>query len=306
MERNKPKELHGAVPIIPIPFDRHDEIDEEELRRLVEFCATKRLGAICLPAYGSEFYKLSDQERIWAVRIAVQQAAGRLQVIAQSNHGSSHVALANARSHVENGANLISIALPRTFVLSDDDLLRYLAPVLNGVDVSCLVQDFYPGGVTVGAGFAARLLAECPNFRYLKMEEPLLAGKIRAIQEATKGKIGVLDGTGGLYLLELVPAGLCGVMPGLALADAIDAVFGLRAAGKTAEAFQLYEKLLPRIVFGLQNFELWLYCEKRLLQRRGLLSDARCRDASLTPDPDTVRYIDELNDRLMEVAELRS
>jgi len=80
-----------------------------------------------------------------------------------------------------------------------------------------------------------------------------------------------------------------------------------QAKGKAfAEAFQLYEKLLPRIVFGLQNFELWLYCEKRLLQARGLLSNAQCRDATLTPDPDTARYVDELNDRLMEVEELRS
>ena len=301
MERTKPNGLKGAVPIIPIPFDRHDEIDEEALCRLVEFCATKRFGAICLPAYGSEFYKLSDRERIRVVQVAVQQAAGRLQVIAQSNHGSSHVALANARLHVENGANLVSIALPRTFVLSDDDLLRYLAPILNGVEVPCLVQDFYPGGVTVGAGFTARLLAECPNFRYLKMEEPLLATKLRAIREATRDRVGVLDGTGGLYLLELIPAGLCGVMPGLALADAIDEVFGLRAADKSAEAFQLYEKLLPRIVYGLQNFELWLYCEKRLLQTRGLLSNARCRDPSFTPDPDTLRYVDELDARLLQV-----
>ena len=306
MEQTKPNGLRGAVPIVPIPFDVRDGIDEEALRRLVEFSARKRFGAICLPAYGSEFYKLSDQERIRVVQIAVDQAAGRLQVIAQSNHGSSRVALANARLHVENGADMISIALPRQFLLSEDDLLRYLTPIFNGVDAPCLVQDFYPGGVTVGAEFAKRLAAECPNFRYLKMEEPLLAGKIRAIQEATKGKIGVLDGTGGLYLLELIPAGLCGVMPGLALADAIDTVFGLRAAGKAAEAFQLYEKLLPRIVFGLQNFELWLYCEKRLLQARGLLSNARCRDASLTPDPDSARYVDELNERLMGVEELMS
>jgi len=297
--RDMPDGLKGAVPIIPIPFERHDEIGEEALCRMVEFCATKQFGAICLPAYGSEFYKLSDKERIRVVQVAVQQAAGRLQVIAQSNHGSSHVALANARSHVANGANLISIALPRTFLLSDDDLLRYLAPILNGVEVPCLVQDFYPGGVTVGAAFTARLLTECPNFRYLKMEEPLLATKLRAIREATRDRIGVLDGTGGLYLLELIPAGLCGVMPGLALADALDVVFRLRAADKSAAAFELYEKLLPRIVFGLQNFELWLYCEKRLLQARGLLPSARCRDASFSPDQDTLRYVDELNDGII-------
>ncbi|HEV2496009.1 MAG TPA: dihydrodipicolinate synthase family protein [Terriglobia bacterium] len=294
--------ISGAVPIIPTPFDAHDEIDEDALRGMVEYCATWGFKAICLPAYGGEFYKLSDQERLRVVRVAFQQAAGRLPVIAQSNHGSAHVALATARSHIENGASLISIAVPRVFALSEDDLLRYLTSVFNGVQVPCLVQDFYPGGV-ISANFVARLVAECPNFRYIKFEEPMLSPKLNAIQKATAGRIGILDGTGGLYLMELIPDGLCGVMPSLALADAVDLVFKLRAASKSAEAFQLYEKLLPRLVFGLQNIELWLYCEKRLLAARGLLPNARCRDATLAPDPSTVRYVDELNARLLKALE---
>jgi 4-hydroxy-tetrahydrodipicolinate synthase len=303
MEENKPKALRGAVPVISIPFDEHDEIDEEALRRLVEFAVSRGLGAICLPAYGSEFYKLSDQERIRVVQIAVDQAAGRMQVIAQSNHGSSRVALTVARTHVENGADLISVAIPRQFALPEDDLLRYLAPIINGVGVPCLVQDFNPGGVTVDVRFVTRLMAECPNFLYIKLEEALLAPKVSAIREATKGKIGILEGWGGLYMMELIPVGICGVIPGLALADGLDLVFRLRAGSKPAAAFQLYEKLLPQIVFSLQNLELFLFCEKRLLQARGLLSNAHCRKAGFTPDPQAVRYVDELNDRIIQALE---
>jgi 4-hydroxy-tetrahydrodipicolinate synthase len=213
------------------------------------------------------------------------------------------MALATARLHIENGASLISVAVPRLFVLSDDDLIRYFGVIFHGVDVPCLVQDYYPGGTTISAAFVARLATECPNFRYLKFEEPMLSTKLKDIRETTEGRIGILDGTGGLYLMELIPDGLCGVMPGLALADAVERVFALRVANRSAEAFQLYEKLLPRIVFGLQNFELWLYCEKRLLQARGLLDNVRCREASLAPDASTVRYIDELNERIMEALE---
>jgi 2-keto-3-deoxy-L-arabinonate dehydratase len=137
------------------------------------------------------------------------------------------VALATARAHIENGAALISIALPRAFVLSDDDLLRYLTPNFHGVNVRCVVQDFNPGGVTIGAAFVARLAAECPSFRYVNFEEPLLSAKL-IVRQSTGGRIGILDGTGGLYIMELIPDGLCGVMPGLALADAVDLVFKLR------------------------------------------------------------------------------
>jgi 4-hydroxy-tetrahydrodipicolinate synthase len=303
MQPGKAKELNAAVPVIPIPFDASENIDEEALRRLVEFAVSRGFVGVCLPAYLSEFYKLSDEERIFVVKVVVDQAAGRLLVVAQSNHGSSRVALATARKHVENGADLISIAIPRMFALSDDDLLRYLKPILNGVTVPTLVQDYNPGGVTVGPDFVARLSAECPGFRYLKLEEPEVMPKLVGVRKATQDRVMVLDGTGGLYLLELIPAGLGGVMSGLSMADALNVVFKLRTAKKNREAFELYEKILPRIAFGAQNFELILYCEKRLLQARGLLSSAAARSASITPDPDTVRYVDEMNERILHTLE---
>jgi 4-hydroxy-tetrahydrodipicolinate synthase len=286
-----------------MPFDVHDEINEDALCRMVEFAVARGLGAICLPAYGSEYYKLSDQERIHVVQVAVSQAAGRTLVVAQSNHASSRMALSVAQAHIENGADLIAVGLPRQFALTEDDLLRYMTPILNGVNVPCLVQDFNPGGPTVGVDFVIRLRTECPNFRYLKLEESLLAAKVGAIREATKDEVGILEGWGGLYMMELIPAGICGVMPGLAIADILNLVFDLRTANKIVEAFRLYEKVLPQIVFGLQNMELFLYCEKRLLQARGLLSNARCRSAYLTPDPYTVDYVDELNDRILQEIE---
>src|SRR5215472_15321357 len=165
MRHGKPNELGGAVPIIPTPFDKGENIDEQELRRLVEFAVENQFAGICLPAYGSEFYKLSDEEKLCVVKVAVQQAAGRLLVVAQSNHGSSRMALQIAREHVENGADVISVAVPRTFALNDDDLLRFFEPILNGVDVSSLVQDYYPTGTSIGAAFVSRLSGECPSFQ---------------------------------------------------------------------------------------------------------------------------------------------
>jgi 2-keto-3-deoxy-L-arabinonate dehydratase len=300
MESAKGQELSGAVPIIPIPFTSDDNVDEDVLRRVVEFAVSKGFEAVCLPAYGSEFYKLSDEERIRVVRVAVEQAAGRTLVIAQSNHGSSRVALQMARKHVENGADLISVAVPRTFALNDDDLLRFFKRILNGVDVPTLVQDYYPTGSTIGPSFVSRLSAECPKFRYLKLEEPQVTTKIVAIRAAVKDRIKVLDGMAGLYLMELIPAGIVGVMSGLAIADALNVVFKLRARNQSEKAFELYQKFLPFIVVGLQNFELWLYCEKRMLLASVVTVNTRCRDASIAPDHNTICYVDELVERIKD------
>jgi 4-hydroxy-tetrahydrodipicolinate synthase len=297
------RKLSGVVPIIPVPFDDAENIDEESLRGLVEFAVESKFSGICLPAYGSEFYKLSDAERVRVVEIAVNQAAGRTLVVAQSNHVSSRIALSTARTHIENGADLISLALPRQFALTENDLMNYTQPILQGISVPCLIQDFNPGGPTVGAEFAVRLLAECPNFHYLKLEEALLAKKVRAIRAATNDEVGILEGWGGLYMMELIPAGICGVMPGLAIGDMLQRTFDLRKADKNAEAFALYQKVLPQLVFALQNMELFLYHEKRLLQARGCLNNARCRSAALLPDSDAIKYIDEINSDLLHEME---
>ena len=234
------------------------------------------------------------------VKVAVDQAAGRVLVIAQSNHGASRIARGLAKANADAGADLISIAIPRQFALSDDDLFRYFTPILKEVDLPVLVQDFNPGGPTVGLEFIVRLRDACPNFRFLKLEEPLMTAKVLAFREATGDQVGILEGWGGLYMMELIPVGICGLMPGLAMADILNRVFDLRKAGSSAEAFELFEKVLPQIVFSLQNLELFLYCEKRLLQARGLLANANRRSAAFTPDPLTARYVDELNDRIAD------
>jgi hypothetical protein len=40
--------------------------------------------------------------------------------------------------------------------------------------------------------------------------------------------------------------------------------------------------------------------EKRLLQLRGVLSNARCRSATLAPDSATRSYIEELSERVLQ------
>ena len=52
--------IDGIVPIIPTPFDEKEQIDWATLSALLEFACGIDVCAIYLPAYASEFYKLSD------------------------------------------------------------------------------------------------------------------------------------------------------------------------------------------------------------------------------------------------------
>src|SRR5687767_856493 len=127
MKMKSKKELQGVVPIIPTPFTVSEEIDEDGLKRLVDFAVENGVEAACLPAYASEFYKLTDDEKLRVVKVAVEHAAGRIQIVAQSNHPSLKVAIRLAQANVDAGADVISLAVPRIFNLPEDSLKEYLS-----------------------------------------------------------------------------------------------------------------------------------------------------------------------------------
>ncbi len=283
--------LEGIVPVLPTPFLPDESLDLDSLRRMVGFCAQQGFRAVCLPAYASEFYKLSLEERYRLVEVAVEAAGGRIPVVAQSNHYGALHAAEIAKRNADLGASVIAVAVPRLFAVSENDIFEFLATVLEATPLPVLVQDFNPGGVAVSADTVRRLNRVYPQFRYLKLEEPLMAPRVTEVLAATDGAVQVLEGWGGMYLLEGVAAGACGAMPGLGVADLLQKVYELAAGGDLEAAMGRFRDVLPFIVFSLQNLELFLHIEKQLLQRRGLLAHATVRKATLTPDPSTSRHL---------------
>lgn len=292
--------LEGIIPIIPTPFHEDETIDETALRNLVDFACSCGINAACLPAYASEFYKLTDDEKLEVVKIAVHHAAGRIKIVAQSNHPSLRTAIRLAQENVKNGAAVISLAVPRIFSLPEDSLMEYLSGFMEAVpETPVLVQDFNPGGTSISAGFIERLMEARPNFKYLKLEEPLCAPKFEEIIKKTAGKVGLFEGWGGLYMLELIPVGIAGVMPGLAVADILQKIYLLRKNGDHDKAFSIFERIMPQIFFSLQNMELFHYAEKELLKARGILKNSISRKAAYLPDASSKNYIRELNHRVL-------
>ena len=216
-------------------------------------------------------HKLSEAERFQVIEAAVDAADGRVLVVGQSNHPATVCAVEIAKKNETLGADVISFALPRLFNLTEKDLLEYSKAICSAVKVPVLIQDFNPGGATIGTDFCRRLADTCNNFRYVKLEEPLMGSKVTAIRQATDDRIRVLTGWGALYMMELIPLGICGTMPGVGIADLLQRVWQLAKSGSDDQATTIYEKIMPQIFFSLQNIELFVQMEKDLLVRRGVI-----------------------------------
>jgi dihydrodipicolinate synthase/N-acetylneuraminate lyase len=291
--------IDGIVPIVPTPFDASECIAWEEVPTLIDFALLAGACAVCLPAYASEFYKLSEDERVRLAAEAVRHADGRLPVIGQVNHYSSARTVEMAVGLQRQGVSAICAAVPHMFSLPEHDLRRHFDRLLRAVDVPVIIQDVNPNGSTLSPRFVAELARAHPHLRYLKLEEPLMAAKVDAIRQQTGGAIGVIEGWGGMYLLELIDAGICGVMPGLAVSDILATVLRLARSGDREQAYQVFQQVLPQIVFSLQHMELFHHAEKLLLHARGVLSQAHVRGATLTLHPSDEAHIRRLNGHIL-------
>jgi dihydrodipicolinate synthase/N-acetylneuraminate lyase len=293
--------IDGIIPIIPTPFDREERIDWTAFRQVLDFACSAGVSAMCLPAYASEFYKLSDEERRNLISTAIEHAGGRLPVVAQANSPSAVHAAEMARFAQSAGASAVAVAVPRLFSVSENDLLRYYDRILRAIDIPLLVQDVNPSGPSVSANFIAQLNRQHPHFRWVKLEEPMMAVRVAAIAEATSGQVGVLEGWGGMYLIELAEAGVCGIMPGLGIADLLAVIFRLAKAGNKQQAYDIFRGVLPQITFSLQSMELYHHAEKRLLAARGVIGESFVRDLRLTPCAADATHIDFLNENVLRL-----
>jgi len=295
-------EIDGVLPIIPTPFTRDGGLEWAALDGLLEFAINARVCGVCLPAYASEFYKLRDSERRELVSQAIRILNGRLPIVAQVNHVSTAYVVETARDLEHAGAAAISVTVPRVFGLPERDLLRYFDRILQAITVPLIIQDFNSGGTTVSLEFVKSLSRQHQHFRYLKLEEPMMSGRVRSIIEETNGAVGVIDGWGGSYMLELVDAGICGVMPGLAVSDLLQIVWYRARSGNKDAAYELFQAILPQITYSLQNLEFFHHAEKALLVARGVLSEPGVRDATLTVNEIDRAHINFLNQKILDLA----
>lgn len=286
--------IQGVVPILPTPFRADDEVDLGALGVLVDFAIAAGAAAVGTPAFGSEFYKLTDSERLRVLESVMARANGRIPVVAQCNHHSPRYAAHLARQAEEMGAAAVNVALPRLFPASSGQLLTYARTVCESVSVPVVVQDWYPGGEPAGLPFVLELRRHCTNFRYLKREEPGIGTLIRAIRLELGGEVGVFLGWGGMHVPELQPAGACGVMPGLALADVFVRIWQLGSVNQWSAAYSLFARIAPYLQFSLQTFEQFHHSEKLLLCARTILRSGVVRPVTIELSPDARSYLDKL------------
>jgi dihydrodipicolinate synthase/N-acetylneuraminate lyase len=227
------------------------DVDLEGQRRVLDCMIDQGVDGICILANYSEQFLLTDEERDTLTDLCLSHVAGRVPVIVTASHFSTRIAAERARKAAQAGASMLMLMPPYhgTGLRADDKgMLEHFARVAEAGGIPIMVQDAPLSGVALSVSFLIRLAREVPLVRYLKIETPGTAAKLRSVIEAGGDLIeGPFDGEESITLMADLDAGATGTMCSALLPDLIKPVVAAHAAGDRKQAAALYGQILPLI-----------------------------------------------------------
>jgi len=271
------KPFAGVFPIAPTPFTESGELDIGGQRRVLDCMVDQGVDGICILANYSEQFLLTDAERDTLVDVCISHVAARVPVIVTCSHFSTRIAAERGRKAASAGAAMLMLMPPyhgAGLRADERGMLEHFALVAEAAALPLMIQDAPLSGVTLSVPFLLRLAREVPAVRYLKIEVPGAAAKLRSLIEAGGDLIaGPFDGEESITLMADLDAGATGTMPSALLPDLIKPVLEQHRCGRRKEAAAAYARILPLINF--ENRQCGLRATKAVMAAGGVIkSDA--------------------------------
>ena len=91
------KEIIGVIPPIITPIDEHEKVDEKGLRQLIDHCIEHGIHGIFVCGSNGECMSLTQEQRDRAIKIALDECAGRVPVIAGCMDSSTQRVIENIK-----------------------------------------------------------------------------------------------------------------------------------------------------------------------------------------------------------------
>ncbi|MDS4015556.1 MAG: 4-hydroxy-tetrahydrodipicolinate synthase [Candidatus Accumulibacter sp.] len=181
------KTITGSIVAIVTPMHADGSLDLPGLRRLVDFHVTEGTDAIVIVGTTGESPTVTLAEHCELIRVAVEQAAGRLPVIAGTGANSTAEAVELTRFAQQAGADAALSVVPYYNKPTQEGLYRHFRTIAEAVDLPVILYNV-PG----------RTVADLSNDTALRLAEiPSIVG----IKDAT----GSIDR--GSELINRAPAG---------------------------------------------------------------------------------------------------
>jgi 4-hydroxy-tetrahydrodipicolinate synthase len=298
----KPKRpIQGVLPVFQTPLHDDLSIDFATLEHEIHWLYDQGADGVVMGMV-SESLRLASDEREQLAAAACRFGGERGVVIISAGAESTHTALRYARQAEAVGADAVMVIPPISVAVGEEELRRYYAALIEAIHIPVIVQDAsgYVGR-PMSIAMQASLYNEYGERVLFKPEATPIGPRLSALRKATHERASVLEGTGGIALVDSYRRGIVGTMPG---ADLIDGIVALWQALQSGDEARTYALSLPiAALIAMQNsLDAFLAVEKYLLVKRGIFQNTLVRGpVGYQLDPTTRAEVDRLFARLQAV-----
>jgi 4-hydroxy-tetrahydrodipicolinate synthase len=160
--------ITGSIVAIVTPMHEDGSLDLPGLRRLVDFHVQEGTDAIVIVGTTGESPTVNLDEHCELIRLTVDQAAGRIPVIAGTGANSTAEAVELTRFAKRAGADAALSVVPYYNKPTQDGLYRHFRAVAEAVDIPVILYNVPGRTVADMSNDTALRLAEIPNIVGIK------------------------------------------------------------------------------------------------------------------------------------------
>ncbi|HET7694455.1 MAG TPA: dihydrodipicolinate synthase family protein [Vicinamibacterales bacterium] len=287
--------FEGVYSIIPTAFTDSGDLDPASQRAVVDLFIDKGANGLTALGVTGEVARLEERERAEILQVVVEQAAGRVPIIAGTSAEGTRTCISYSRQAKGLGAAAVMVSPPRMPKLNSAAVVNHYKALADAVDLPIIVQDYPPiTGFAMEPSLLARIAKEVPAARTIKLEDPPTPFKTARILEAAGDTtVQIFGGLGGVFLLEELISGATGAMTGFAFPEILARIMKHWNAGEKDAAADVFYRAVPLMRFEFQE-GIGMAIRKDVLRRRGALKSAATRAPAGALDAPTKLALDRV------------
>ena len=261
------KSLTGIHAVIYALFEANGTLNQSAMRAQVQLMLDEGVDGITVLGLATEVSKLTPNEQRDVIKWAAEEINSRvpLSVTITGNNVETQRDLASFA--IDHGADWLILQPPAVGSFSGDVYLDFFSDVASGFEVPFAIQNApqYLGRSLTSTDIE-KLTDKCPQFSLIKAEVSAieLANFIKVMGD----KLTILNGRGALEITDCLRAGVDGFVLAPDVIDFSKKIFDLWQAGEHKLAEEMYQKVLPVIVFIMQSIEHLICYGKRIYGQR--------------------------------------
>ena len=260
-------DFSGIHAIIYALFDEAEQLDRLAMRCQVQACLDAGVHGIGALGLATEVAKLTEAERCRIMEWVAEDNAGRRPLFFTIFGASVAEQVAQLRQAEAVGADWVILQPPPVGQFGAGEYIAFFGRVAAATALPVGIQN---APAFLGRGLPAddivRLVTLHPNICVLKAEGP--AVEIERVIAATGRRVPVLNGRGGLELIDNLRAGCTGLILAPDIIDHAVIAYDRFRTGDIDGAEAAYARLMPAASFAMQSIEALLCYGKRVMGLR--------------------------------------